>query len=96
MEQFQNLPEARQRAATQVVGSQVIGESISKMMDTVEALKEYAANVIHPMFNDNRSANLVAQCEAAKFTLRTARNQMSQANAQLELIQATLNEYSPE
>lgn len=94
-EQFSNLPEVRQRIATQVIGSQIIGESISKMMDTVQAARDYAAEVVHPMFNDNRSANLVAQAEAAKFTLRTARNHMSQANAQLQLIQAVLSEYDP-
>jgi len=94
-EYFENLPEARQRAATQVVGMMVIAGALRKSANTAEALKEYAQTKVHPLFNDNRSANLIAQCEAAEATLQAALVTISQVHAQYEMISHVLGEYSP-
>lgn len=93
---FENLPEARQTASVQQMGSVILLRSLQTMAARVNDLHTYAADVIHPMFNDNRAANLVYQCHSAAENLEKVVGLMDQVNAQMELIVTVLNEYSPE
>lgn len=93
---FANLPEARQRAAVQVFGATVVVKAISKMSEAMAEVKEYCEQQVHPLFNDNRSANLIAVSQRAIDELAAAREDMSRAQASIALVSATLAQYSPE